>query len=131
MLVALRHPAMRAWTRELLASDHGCWEMCRPGEAEGLADALGRIRPDLAVVDERDLQECLSVVAGRSLDLAVIAVGPEPDPAYRSSALRRGATGWVARDALGQELGRAMRDALGCRHEPCPSSTPAKEGSST
>ncbi|MCZ7537240.1 MAG: hypothetical protein M5T61_15930 [Acidimicrobiia bacterium] len=47
-------------------------------------------------------------------------IGPEPDPAYRRSALAQGAAAWVSRDHLGEELAAAVRTALGCPYDACP-----------
>ncbi len=120
VLVALRHPVMRRWTEELLAAEHGCWEVTRMDGAELLADAIARIRPDLVVVDDRDFPACCQAALDRMPPERVMVVGPEPDTAYRTLALTNGAGGWVSRDHVSDELSTAMRTALGCRHEPCP-----------
>lgn len=119
VLVAIRHPVMRRWTGDLLASEHGCWTVAQPHRGELLRDAIARVHPELVVVDSVDFPACcraalVALPAGR-----VIVVGPEPDHAYRSRALGLGAGGWVCRDHVGEELSAAMRAALGCRHDPC------------
>ncbi|HET6953707.1 MAG TPA: hypothetical protein VFI47_25255 [Acidimicrobiales bacterium] len=119
VLVAIRHPVMRRWTCELLASEHGCWRVEQPADGEMVAEAVARAHPALVVVDSVDFPACCraalrALPAGR-----VVVVGPEPDRAYRSRALGLGAGGWVCRDHVGEELSAAMRGALGCRHHPC------------
>lgn len=125
VLVAIRHPVMRRWTGELLAAEHGCWTVTQPGRSELLRDAIARVRPELVVVDAVDFPACCRAALRALPPQRVIVVGPEPDRAYRSQALGRGAGGWVCRDHLGEELSAAMRAALGCRHHPCPPGTPA------
>lgn len=122
VLVALRHPVMRRWTEELLASEHGCWEVTQMDGDELLVDAIARIRPDLVVVDDSDFPACCQAALDRMPPERVMVVGPEPDTAYRTLALTNGAGGWVSRDHVADELSSAMRVALGCRHEPCPPS---------
>ena len=120
VLVALRHPVMRRWTEELLATEHGCWEVARMDGGELLVDAIARIRPDLVVVDDSDFPSCCQAALDRMPPERVMVVGPEPDTAYRSLALANGAGGWVCREQVGDDLSSAMRAALGCRHDPCP-----------
>jgi DNA-binding NarL/FixJ family response regulator len=120
VLVAIRHPVMRRWTDELLASEHGCWTVVQPERGELLAAAIVRSNPALVVVDEVDFPACCQAALRTLSPERVIVVGPEPDAAYRSAALAHGAGGWVCRDHVGEELSAAMRGALGCRHDPCP-----------
>ncbi len=120
VLVALRHPVMRRWTEELLATEHGCWEVARMDGGELLVDAIARIRPDLVVVDDGDFPSCCQAALDRMPPERVMVVGPEPDTAYRSLALANGAGGWVCREQVGDDLSSAMRAALGCHHDPCP-----------
>lgn len=124
VLVAIRHPMMRRWTGELLATEHGCWTVAQPGRDELLAEAIARVRPELVVVDSVDFPACCRAALRALPPARVIVVGPEPDGAYRSRALGLGAGGWVCRDHLGEELSAAMRTALGCRHDPCPPGAP-------
>jgi DNA-binding NarL/FixJ family response regulator len=120
VLVALRHPVMRRWTEELLAAEHGCWQVARMDGGELLVDAIARIRPDLVVVDDSDFPSCCQAALDRMPPERVMVVGPEPDASYRSLALANGAGGWVCREQVGDDLSSAMRAALGCRHDPCP-----------
>jgi len=120
VLVAIRHPAMRRFTRELLARDHGCWLATAIGPAEPLRHALARWHPDLLVLDAADFPSRCRPVPDRFPTDRVIVVGPEQDRSYRAAALTAGAGGWVARDRIAEDLGAAMRCALGCHHDPCP-----------
>lgn len=129
VLVALRHPVMRRWTEELLATEHGCWDVTEMNRDELLVDAIARIRPDLVVVDDSDFPSCCQAALDRMPPERVMVVGPEPDAAYRTLAITNGAGGWVSRDQVGDDLSSAMRAALGCGHEPCPPSGRLAAGS--
>lgn len=122
VLVAMRHPAMRAWTDELLSAEHGCWTVVQPTPDELLVDAISRTLPDLVVVDSSDFPSCCRDALNSLPPERVIVVGPEPSSAYQSFAIENGAGGWVSRDSVADGLSRSMRGALGCSHEPCPSS---------
>lgn len=135
VLVAIRHPAMRRFTRELLERDHGCWVATAAGLEEPLEVALARTHPDLLVVDAADFPGCCRAALERFPSDRVVVVGPEPDLSYRHAALAAGAGGWLPRERVDQELGLAMRAALGCHHDPCPSgdhyATPSGHGHTT
>lgn len=124
VLVAIRHPVMRRWTGELLAAEHGCWAVAQPVPGEMLADAIGRARPDVVIVDSVDFPGCCQAALRRLPPERVIVIGPEPDRAYRARALALGAGGWVCREHVGEELSGAMRAALGCRHHARSPGTP-------
>jgi DNA-binding NarL/FixJ family response regulator len=127
VLVAIRHPVMRRWTGELLASEHGCWTVREPGSGVMLADAIRRTRPALVIVDSVDFPACCQAALRTLPPERVIVIGPEPDRAYRARALAHGAGGWVCRDHVGDELSAAMRTALGCRHHPCAPGSPTAD----
>jgi DNA-binding NarL/FixJ family response regulator len=120
VLVGVAHPVARRLIIELLDREHGCWaaEPVRPGVALRAAVASGR--PDLVVVDAADFLRCHCADLAGFPRSRVVVIGPEPDAAYRRSALRDGAGAWLPRDAIGEELSSEMRQALGCRHGPCP-----------
>jgi len=120
VLVAMRHPAMLRLTRELLEREFGCWVVSEAHTGRALARALERSHPDLMVIDAGDFPSCcLAALAVIPRD-RVIVIGPEPDPAYRAAALTNGAGAWLPRDRIADDLGTAMRETLGCRHESCP-----------
>lgn len=123
VLVAIRHPAMRRWTCELLASEHR-WTVAEPTAGEMIADAIERIRPTLVIVDSVDFPACCQAALRSLPPDRVIVVGPEPDRAYRSRALALGAGGWVCRDHVGDELNAVMRTALVSGDYPCPGPRP-------
>lgn len=130
ILVAVRHPAMRRFTRDLLEREYHCWVAAElnAGQPFELDEALGRTGADLLVVDGSDFPaSCRRSLAGPAAR-RVIVIGPEPDASYRHHALMAGATDWIPRERVGEELGPAMRRALGCVHDPCPSPGAALDG---
>jgi hypothetical protein len=120
VLVAIRHPMMRRWSDELLAAVPGCWTVMQPAPGEMLVDAIARTAADVAVVDTVDFPACCLAALDALPQGHVVVIGPEPDPAYRASALAQGAAAWVSRDRVDEELGAAVRTALGCPHDVCP-----------
>lgn len=120
VLVAITHPVMRRWACEVLSIEEGaCWQVARPAGGEMLVDAIGRTRPELVVVDSVDFPRCCRDALDALPPERVIVIGPEPESAYRRSALAQGAGGWVSRDHLGEELGAALRPALDCDRSSC------------
>lgn len=120
ILDAIRHPVMRRWSDELLSAAPGCWTVAQPQPGEMLVDAIARTQPDVVVVDTVDFPACCLAALDALPPGHVVVVGPEPDPAYRRSALAQGAAAWVSRDHLGEELAAAVRAALGCPLTECP-----------
>lgn len=111
---------MRRWSDELLSSVPGCWTVVQPQVGEMLIDAIARTEPDVVVVDTVDFPACCLAALDALPPGHVVVIGPEPDPAYRRSALARGAAAWVSRDHVGEELAAAVRAALGCPFDECP-----------
>ncbi len=120
VLDAIRHPAMRRWSDELLAAVPGCWTVAQPESGEMLVDAIARTAADVVVVDTVDFPACCLAALDALPPGHVVVIGPEPDPAYKSAALAQGAAAWVSRDHVGDELGAAVRTALGCPYDVCP-----------
>lgn len=120
VLDAIRHPVMRRWSDELLTAEPGCWTVAQPEPGEMLVDAIDRTTPDVVVVDTVDFPACCLAALDALPPGHVVVIGPEPDPAYRRAALAQGAAGWVSRDHVGEELGAAVRAALGCPYDVCP-----------
>ena len=120
VLVAIRHPAMRAFTLELIRREHHCWRATALEDGELLVDALPRLNPDVLVVDDGDFPSCCQAAIAAFPPSRVVVLGTEPDHAYRADAFRKGAGAWVAREDVGEQLGPVMRQVLGCRHGPCP-----------
>lgn len=85
-----------------------------------LGEAIARTAPDVVVVDTVDFPARCVAALDEFPPGHVVVIGPEPDPAYRSAALSQGAAAWVSRDHVGDELGAAVRTALGCPYDVCP-----------
>ena len=129
VLVAIRHPAMRRFTRDLLEREYHCWVATEVSVGQSLEEALARSGADLVVVDGADFPECCRNSLAGPTRCRAIVIDPEPDTSYRHRALAAGASDWIPRERVGEELGPAMRRALGCIHDPCPSpSVPGLDG---
>ncbi len=128
VLIAITHPAMRRLILELLEREHGCWQ---PYLLDRVLEAAMRdLEPDLVIIDGAAFPHCCGGQPDGYPRDRIVVVGPEPDAAYMSAALRDGAGGWVARDNIADRLSAEMRRALGCIHGPCPSpATTAPRGS--
>ena len=131
VLVAMRHPAMLRLTRELLEREFGCWVVTEVRTGRALARALERAHPDLMVIDAGDFPSCCLAALAVIPRHRVVVIGPEPDPAYQAAALTNGAGAWLPRDRVADDLGRAMRDILGCRHDSCPTADAEHELAAT
>lgn len=120
VLVAVRHPTMRRFTLELLARDHGRWVALEPNDGDMLANAIVSTAPDVLVVDDGDFPACCRAAIAAFPPSRVVVVGTEPDGAYEAAAFRAGAGAWLPRERVGEDLRRLLREALACRHTPCP-----------
>lgn len=120
VLVAMRHPAMRRFTSQLLERCHHCWVATVVDFGQPLDKALGTARADLVIIDAADAPGCCRRALEPAVHARIVVIGPEPDASYRSAALAAGAAAWIPRERVAEELGPAMRQALGCRHDPCP-----------
>lgn len=125
VLVAVRHPVMGRYIRELLEREHHCWTGDVVGSDEPLAGAVDRVAPDLVIVDAADFPECCRRQLAAVPPAHVLVIGPEPDAAYARAAFARGAGAWLSREDVGGGLGPALRAVLGCVHDPCPEPTEA------
>ena len=112
VLIAIRHPAMRRLTMQLLALDT-CWATVEL-DGEMLASALQRLQPDLLVIDIQDFPACCRTALAAYPPGRVIVVGPEPDVGYEAAALVAGAGAAVARDDIATDLTTQMRRLLHC-----------------
>jgi DNA-binding NarL/FixJ family response regulator len=126
VLVALRHPAMRRFTRELLARECRCWTPVEVRGGGSLRNELAAHAPDLLVIDAADFPSCCPASSSGFPPGRVVVLGPEPDRSYRQVAQARGAGAWVPRERVGEDLVRKMRRVLGCAHGPCPAVEPAR-----
>lgn len=120
VLVAIRHRLLRRWTTELLDGACGCWAAVGSVDDELLAHAIARINPDVVAVDSYEFPACCQTALTDLRSGQVIVIGPEPDHAYRQSALDRGAGAWVSQDRIADDLAREVWTVLGCDRRGCP-----------
>lgn len=128
VLVAIAHPSMRRYTRELLVGEYHCWVATEVGTGQPLDAAIATIRPDLLVVDTPDVTTCFARTLAAGPAPKVVVIGPEPDSSYRAAAINGGAAAWIPRERVADDLGPEMRRLLGCIHDPCPDDHPAATG---
>ena len=116
VLVAIRHPVMRRYTRELLERQCRCWLVTEVADDELLADVLNRRRPDVLLVDTGDFPACCRTALDAWPPERTIVIGPEPEAAYRAAAVRLGAGAWLPRDRLVDDLDAALHRLVGLSH---------------
>lgn len=117
VLIAIRHRPMRRLTRQVLQHEVPGCTVEEQGDQELLVDAARRVRPTVLVVDTSDFPACCEVTLASFPPERVIVISPEPEAAYRAAALNGGAGASLPRDRISDDLRRALRTVLGCRHE--------------
>ena len=116
VVVAVAHRAMREFIVELLNREQGHWAVSAVCSVAELDDVVASY-PDLVVVDTADFAGCCRQLPTSFPLGRVIVIGPEPDPAYRQAALRRGAGAWLSRERVAEELCDALCSAHACARE--------------
>jgi DNA-binding NarL/FixJ family response regulator len=121
IVVALAHPTMRRYLCDLIEQGCRCWLATTGPGSEELAETVAALCPDVVVIDTAAFSargDATPVLPARQM----LVIGSEPDAAYRQSALRAGAGGWVGRDHVATELLpeiRRMLEGSGCEcHRP-------------
>ena len=118
VLVAVRHPAMRRLTCDVLGGECDA-TVCefQAGEFSGetLAAALQRSRPDVLIIDGGDFPSCYHPAPAAFPPGQAVVVGLEPEADYRSFALAQGAGAWISRDRLSEDLPGQVRRLLSLR----------------
>lgn len=110
VVLVVVHRGMRELIGELLQRDRGCWSVSAIDRVSDI-DHDASSQPDLMIVDTADFATVRRHLP-QALALArVVVIGPEPDTAYRRSALQCGAGAWLSRDRVGEELCDALRSA--------------------
>ncbi len=113
VLVAVAYPPMRQMLAAFLERDTHCWSATSTTLAE-LAGAIDRHHPDVVIVGAAEFPRCCQAEFGGFPAARVVVIGHEPDRAYRAAAFRGGAGGWVAADAVGDELNTQLSIAVAC-----------------
>lgn len=114
ILVADDHPMICAALRKMLEPEHdliGC-----VGDGRALVKSALDMRPDVVLVD-LGLPGLNGLEAGRELKklmpgLKLIFLTMNRDPDIMREAFRIGASGYVLKDAMGEELVPAIHDAM-------------------
>lgn len=86
---------------------------------QDLLDAARRLKPDLVIADLTmpvlGGLEALRVLRGEGLGTRFVILTVHADPAIAAEAIRAGALGYVVKDAAGEELLQALRQAMADR----------------
>jgi len=114
VLLADDHPMMCAALRQILGADHNVIGSVEDGRT--LVKMALELKPDLVVLDVA-LPFLNGLEAGRQLKaqipgLKLVFVTMNRDPDIAREALRLGASGYVLKDEMGEELLPAIQNAL-------------------
>lgn len=98
----------------LVLAEAGAYECLEVSGHDDAFAAIGRVRPDAALVDlSPGTQEALDLVAELSaLRIPVLVCSMHEGPAYVRRALAAGARGYLTKREAPRELARAVRDIL-------------------
>ncbi|HKA92846.1 MAG TPA: response regulator transcription factor [Acidimicrobiia bacterium] len=106
-------PLVREGLRRILHPDDGFEVVGECDDGAGVDDAVGRLRPDVVVMDVRmkdvDGVEATGRLRERADAPPVLVLTTFDDDEVLSGALRAGAAGFVLKDAPGEELIRSAR----------------------
>jgi AmiR/NasT family two-component response regulator len=116
VVVVVAHDALRRLIVDLLARDPAAWQVRAITDQADLNASSFTTEPDLVILETRDLARCCGGARRSCAHRPLIVIGPEPDTAYESAARRAGATAWLPRDCVGEDLTGCMRQVLGCTH---------------
>jgi DNA-binding NarL/FixJ family response regulator len=114
ILLADDHPMMCAALREMLAPDHDVIGCVQDGRT--LVNSAAELKPDLVVLDV-GLPVLNGLDAGRQLKssmpgIRLVFLSMNRDPEIAREAYRIGASGYVLKDAMGEELLHVIQDAM-------------------
>lgn len=118
VVLEVANPTLRRLIVELLERDCVCWQVRSVGDPTDFAAAIATEVPDLVILDTRDATRCCRDSPHHARCQRVIVIGPEPDAAYERAAQRAGASAWLPRDRLGDDLTDCMCRVLGCTDLP-------------
>jgi len=114
IVVADDHPMMRATLRKMLEPDHDVIGSVEDGRA--LVKTALELKPDMVVLD-LGLPLLNGLEAARQLkkqlpEVKLVFLTMNRDPDIAREALRIGASGYVMKDAMGEELPQVLQNAL-------------------
>ena len=113
VVIADDHAVVRSGLRLLLETEAGCEVVGEAGDTSGAIRMAEAIRPSVLVLD-------LTMPGGSSLDAiarlsetipatAIVVLTMQDDPSFARTALQRGASGYVLKEAADEELLQAVR----------------------
>ena len=114
ILLADDHPMMRTALRNMLQADHDVIGSVEDGRA--LVKTALELKPDLVVLD-LGLPLLNGLEAARQLkkqlpEIKLVFLTMTRDPDIAREAMRLGASGYVLKDAMGEELPKVLQNAL-------------------
>lgn len=109
--VVVAHPTMREFLVDLLVAEYGCTVAGEPGHAAD-ATRADLHHGDLLVIDQCAFAESAWRNAVARTGARVLVIAAENDPSWREAAAAQGADGWLAREQLGELLGREIVRAV-------------------
>jgi two-component system response regulator NreC len=116
-VVADDHAVVRSGLRLLLEAESGLEVVAEAGDLAGAAEAVERHGPDVLVLDlHMPGEPSLPAIPGlreRVPGTRIVVLTAQRDPSFAGEALRLGASGYVPKEAAGQQLVRAIRVAAG------------------
>jgi DNA-binding NarL/FixJ family response regulator len=110
------HPLVRYGVAQRLADEAGLAVCGEAGDVKEALQVIGRLRPDLAVVDislpGRDGIELIKEIKSRYPATRVLVLSLHDERLYAERALRAGARGYVMKSAPPRDLVAAVRRVL-------------------
>ena len=120
IVVADDHPVVRRGVKDLLEAEPGFEVIGEASTGQEVIEAVERLKPDVLVLDVSmpglSGLEVLLQVKNISPETRVLIFSIHGNDAYVAEALRKGANGYVLKDAPGEELVRAIHEARAGRH---------------
>jgi len=116
ILIADDHPLVLAGFRRALELDGGFTIVAEAQRGTDVLPLIARTHPDVALLDVRmpgaDGLACLDRIRARHPEVGVVICSMEADPEQVQDAFRRGASGYIVKNAGPRDLAPAIRQAV-------------------
>jgi DNA-binding NarL/FixJ family response regulator len=116
VVLATRHPLMRASLRRLLDGSDGIVVAAEAADLALTAEHVAGHRPDVLVVDlhmsDGSSLEAIGELRERSPETRIVVLGSEREPGFAQRALAAGASTYVLSDDADRDLAAAVRSAV-------------------